>query len=152
MSKELKAQDLRIGNLVNVEIGRDILPVCVSGISSGSIAFDVLPNEKEWKSGRREIIVTKPIPLTEDWLVKFGFEKRGIDKFSIKINPEQIHSSQIFTIDKQTYIALGDNKFEYWVVNGIPLYHLEHIHQLQNLYYALTQTELTLKENVQPAT
>lgn len=70
-----------------------------------------------------------PIPLTEKWLVKFGFKKvmrkdnyitynNGIKRISINSNGSVMRGHGIW--------------FKY-------------VHQLQNLYFALTGTELTIK-------
>lgn len=77
----------------------------------------------------------QPIPLTEEWLLRFGFSKE--------------HSS------------VREN--EYWS-NGATLglikisgfyYHdfiaVTSVHQLQNLYFALTGEELTIKTNIENA-
>ena len=72
----MKAQELRIGNLINVHVDGEMLPVKLNGIVGGSVQFEFLPNDKEWKVGRREIIECEPIPLTEEWLLKLGFEKQ----------------------------------------------------------------------------
>ena len=74
----------------------------------------------------------KPIPLTEKWLVKFGFDKDGKMK----------GTGFLFRIcfdEKAPYAYLetyggGEYKIE-----------IEYIHQLQNLYFALTGEELTIK-------
>jgi hypothetical protein len=76
-----------------------------------------------------------PINITEEWLVKFGFK----------------------------YIELGDEVYEQtWCYNGLQMlwgpssdnyfYHdfyrggvVKHVNQLQNLYFALTGEELTIK-------
>ena len=78
----------------------------------------------------------QPIPLTEEWLVKFGFEEdfEGISSTwhnevkSIRI--EIIHDSNGF------HTIVG--AFSTWV-------NIQYVHQLQNLYFALTNTELELK-------
>jgi hypothetical protein len=74
----------------------------------------------------------KPIPLTEEWLLRFGFvESQDIDTvFGLKLNDFwYINEFQI------------RNKF-----NAILLdVELKYVHQLQNLYFALTNKELTLK-------
>jgi len=70
----------------------------------------------------------KPILLTEEWLVKFGFVK---------------------FITKDVYPTFANNLFNW--NNGI-LYligygfmnHVKHVHQLQNLYFALTGKELEI--------
>jgi hypothetical protein len=74
-----------------------------------------------------------PIPLAEEWLLKFGFDyDSGI----------AIYSKSGFDIcindDCTVYFYFG----EY----GALYRHLEHVHQLQNLYFALTGEELTINE------
>ena len=71
----------------------------------------------------------KPIPITEEWLTK-KFIFKQIDKYTFVLNGIFIHkrlSGFIFNI--------GKRKIK-----------LNSIHQLQNLYFALTQKELTLNE------
>ena len=74
----------------------------------------------------------KPIPITEEWLLKFGFFKsQDIDTiFGLKLNDFwYINEFQI------------RNNF-----NSILLdFELKYVHQLQNLYFALTGTHLKLK-------
>ena len=68
----------------------------------------------------------KPIPLTEEWLLRFG-----IDKKDRVINGN-------FNIGVLYYNG-GIDYFEFDVT------HIKHVHQLQNLYFALTGKELTIK-------
>ncbi len=65
----------------------------------------------------------EPIPLTEDWLLKFGFELKnwGIKVWYLKG----------FEIDQNFYLKGID-----WGVR------FKYVHQLQNLYFALTNEEL----------
>lgn len=83
----------------------------------------------------------EPIPLTEEWLLKFGFEKdydktlpyqEGYIKENIKFNSE-------FQLMEEG--MEGD-----LICIGKPL---KHVHQLQNLYFALTEEELEVKETVE---
>lgn len=81
----------------------------------------------------------RPIPLTEEWLLKFGFEK--------KLNC----SNMIY------YILADKCLLEYNLTHNIAdivkkvnldlFIDIKHVHQLQNLYFALTNEELTLKQN-----
>ena len=66
----------------------------------------------------------KPIPLTEEWLIKFGFEKKT-------------HSFVIKSIS----IKL-QSKFYFYAPTSIMI---KHVHQLQNLCFALGE-QLTIKE------
>jgi len=77
--------------------------------------------------------IFEPLPLTEEWLLKFGFEKIGGYLWDCK--------------------KLGENRFlnnpfspTHFEVRGfIPKSHIQYVHQLQNLYFALTGEELIIK-------
>ena len=79
-----------------------------------------------------------PIPLTEDWLLKAGFEKvQG--KYAVY---NYYHISGLGEFP--TYID-DDGKFR-WFSTKLPnIYRIKYVHQLQNLIFALTQTELIIK-------
>lgn len=89
-----------------------------------------------------------PIPITEEWLLKFGMIQEsswcGDDGYwyrSYAIN----ETSELLGIDCNTvnrtfsfsydHGGLGDNEVQ-----------IKYVHQLQNLYFALTGNELILKE------
>ncbi len=73
----------------------------------------------------------QPITLTEEWLLKFGFEKRSI----IQENDSYYLNGEIVWVTKKG--------FRYFQNRNI----IQHVHQLQNLYFALTGEELTIKDN-----
>ncbi len=89
-------------------------------------------------------IIKSPIPISEEWLLKFGFKKResGVcDSFYIGFNPV----THDWLFDLVWLKKMMDYSYE-----GNPFYknghhEVKYIHQLQNLYFALTQTELELK-------
>jgi hypothetical protein len=89
--------------------------------------------------------IINPIELTEKWLLDFGFkrENRGSvsAQFHIGINP--VTHDWLFDIvwlkDMMDY-SLKDYPF---YRNGH--FELKYVHQLQNLFFALTGTELELK-------
>lgn len=75
----------------------------------------------------------KPIPLTDEWLLKFGFEKiennwKVLDYVCFKLSWERLAG----------LVLVFDNE-------SIFLPQIKYVHQLQNLYFALTGEELTLK-------
>lgn len=86
---------------------------------------------------------TKPIPLTEEWLLKFGFYADN----------ESWYYSLYFDKNQETF------KICPLYSNGIPsgmfsvlncmacVKKIQFVHQLQNLYFALTGEELTIKIN-----
>ena len=70
----------------------------------------------------------KPIPLTEEWLLKLGFEK--------------IRTFDVFPTFFRNKINVNDGIV--YVCGCGFLNHIKYVHQLQNLYHALTGEELTL--------
>jgi len=75
-----------------------------------------------------ELYEIYPIPLTEEWLLKFGFLKTNGYGFKMFGN----------------WLQKEDDV--YWYnVNG-NFVEIKHVHQLQNLYFALTKKELVLQE------
>lgn len=81
----------------------------------------------------------KFIPLTEEWLLKFGFERTDQKDNS---NDDW---TWLFYQKDSIYIDGSDLTIE--TASGIVI-KLEYVHQLQNLYFALTRDELTLKNNL----
>ncbi len=122
----MKANELRIGNYYdhNGEI-KQVTP---------NVITEVWESERSW---------CKAIPLSEEWLKKFGF-KNGRKKnqydltFINVIGISQILISIYFFEDKvYSYVYnIGRNDTNRHA----------HVHQLQNLYFALTGEELTINQ------
>lgn len=75
------------------------------------------------------------IPLTEERLLKLGFH------IDIECNEYQYSDACEFTIGKNEY-----GWFVYEIkMDGFTFF--KYVHQLQNLFYALTQTELSTKKD-----
>jgi len=111
----MKASELRIGNWYKYN----------------GIFKQATPNtiEKVWGAERTWC---KPIPLTEEWLLKLGAKKLSDNFFEIGYLKFKIHSHQ-YGID-------------FHFGNGGGHYIKPHyVHSLQNLYFALTGEELTIK-------
>lgn len=126
----MNAREFRIGNYV----GQDI--------NSWSKIVAILPNKiiADFKGlgGMMETHLPAeqmlPIPLTEEWLVKFGF-KKVID--DARYNEWLVGKLCIEFDEKGCYFTGGE--CVYYSCN------IKYIHQLQNLYFALTGEELTIK-------
>jgi len=84
----------------------------------------------------------EPIPLTEEWLLKFGFENKG-HGFSDNIyyKQEELLNWGHRVIMSNTGIVLQHGFMNQWS----ELTSVEYVHQLQNLFHALTGEELTIK-------
>lgn len=78
----------------------------------------------------------KPIPLTEQILLKCGFKLYHSGSYCIDLFNENEYLAIDVKYNKGfVYIIIDDNSLK---VN------LEYLHQLQNLYFALTNEELTV--------
>lgn len=119
-------QELRIGNLVYIPGTGQTLPITAINMDLGIIvnrSLRMLPfNELE------------PIELTEEWLLQFGFKK----------NSEYIVGAGICWYFKHPYYKYKLSESFRLMLLGIDL---KHVHQLQNLYFALTGEELKIKES-----
>ena len=132
----MKATELRIGNLIEYRIQDD------------------LDDRKDWwevsKIDATDLCILesnidydfRPIPLTEEWLLKFGFNKEyqkgyiGIDVY----NSDFVLTEPLKMGEWQTNYTF---QFE---TGSVPKFkEIEYVHQLQNLYFALTGEELVLK-------
>jgi len=114
----MKASELRIGNSI--------------------MQYDEVVFVTWWRLELMEIneIVYNPIPLTEEWLLKFGFISR-YSNYIIKAG-DYFHSVKkgcgewIYSYDKS-----DSGCYE--------LKEIKYVHQLQNLYFALIGKELIIK-------
>jgi hypothetical protein len=121
----MKPEELRIGNIV-AEFG---IPIIVTG--------SLIARLEEITNKGKIAIDLSPIPITDEWLLeKCGFkEKKDFAGKYFELNADRVY--------------LWDNGIEYerTVAPGIRVNlfkKYQYIHQLQNLYYALTGEELTV--------
>lgn len=134
----MTANEIRIGNLV--DLGNRIAKV----IEINHLACVVVDLE-ETQDTIEDYDRTKPIPLTEEWLNKSDLKKRGT---------RDIWDQGNFVIYYQrhndAYSQLCQGKFYFGTIDvtknfALTFYEIKHLHQLQNLYFALAGEELTFK-------
>ena len=121
----MEASELIIGNWVELKLNFE---------ESEEVQCDLVDIDNIQKKNG----VYQPIPLTEEWLVKFGFEKDE--------NEQYYKGGYVIdvTADKKSFmfsIVINANGL---FAAALGVYY--HVHQLQNLYFALTGEELTIKE------
>jgi hypothetical protein len=81
----------------------------------------------------------EPIHLTEEWLLKFGFEKKDVE-IGYGINDIMVE----YELDGYSFTQ--DNTGKWYLLHyNWNTEHFKYVHQLQNLYFALTGEELTIK-------
>ncbi len=111
----MRANELRIGNLVTT-----------AGVQVKAMAIDIM----ELENGSLEI---EPIALTEEKLLEFGFEK--------------IYNGSFVKDDFFGYLSKSEKGYDLidYEGNSVNDNPISHVHQLQNLFFALTGEELQLK-------
>lgn len=139
----MKAEELRIGNIVTIDNplawpSLKDMPVVVFRVenkkdrmfpeSTGSVGCSDL--KKEYNQFDEFL---KPIPLTVEWLDNLGF-KYFVQRSRFE---KRFSKRQVFGIVK--------NKDYYAADRYIHISKIEYVHQLQNLYFALTGEELKIK-------
>jgi hypothetical protein len=122
----MRANELRIGNLVK-HIDKDSV-FTVKGIDLLGIDCE---NDIESMYSSYEMLYY--VKLTEEWLLKFGFAS---NPYQDRYEKGLIHVE----CDKTK------GKIQVWI-EKIPRIRFEYVHQLQNLYFALTGEELTYGGN-----
>lgn len=127
MQSVFKASDLRVGNLINV-----LNPnTGIWNIEATKGKTIMILQQEE---GHYLLINNlKPIPLTEEWLLKLGLKKT-------EYKSQIIYDSGL---QNSTYIIIDENNSSYFMW-GAYLTSIKYVHELQNLYFALTQRELTV--------
>lgn len=154
----MKANEFRIGNYIKkqpnvrtLSIEDKLGVIIVRSISDGII--------NQWRDMGASGGITnpEPIPLTEEWLERLGFEfydyVLGSDE-DIDDNETGIYKSYKKQPDgKKYYYSVNfnsDNTIEFTIkvrwADEMVLSLIKHVHQLQNLYFALTGEELTIQD------
>lgn len=139
--KELHAHELRIGNCLR--LGEVILKV--SEINNNCF-YTTEEDGNDFKSTVWDI---EPIELTEEWLLKFGFIKSGTntDSHWYKGDNEgisRIGLKQYKDLFNNNHISFDFNVGGAYCISSVDI-KIEFVHQLQNLYFALTGEELRIK-------
>lgn len=105
-----------------------------------SISFEYVNEKLQWKIGLDNgdiwnIEQLYPISLTEEWLLKFGFEI-NMDNFN--------WNAGIGDWKDDFELALRYTEDSGWFYRSIKT-PIKYVHQLQNLYYSIMGKELKLK-------
>jgi hypothetical protein len=119
----MKANELRIGNYIS-PLGKGVT------IVEGFCTWDGLIQSSSF--AERSIEDFEPIKITEEWLLKLGFEYN--DNIGIYQN-----GGFDVDIEDDVYCHFYMNDYGDWYK------YIEYVHQLQNLYFALTGEELTVE-------
>lgn len=119
----MEAIELRIGNYL-------FSNGVVSVIDARSI-FDIWDKSEKYSS----------IPLTEIWMERFGFIKTASYIMRLNVDLKKDIKSVIIATERHgKWVAV------YTIEDAFASQGIEYVHQLQNLYFALTGEELELEK------
>ena len=152
----MRVEELRIGNLIECEQG-DVGTVDeIRRHPSCERDYEHIVKvrlKNSYFTPTEYIDRFKPIPLTEEWLMKFGFEKKvdyeqSEDEWGIISSINSRRGVGLYQPDE--YKDKCPNYFFVTFREDVgcgwnDLNEVEYVHQLQNLYFALTGEELTIK-------
>ena len=136
----MKTTELRIGNWVfgnKLRIGNWVFgnKVAIQVKSSIDLCnIENLPDEFE------------PIPLNYKWLRKFGFDDSEYKDGYIGVD---VNNSNFVLSKPEKYEFTKNYIWEYKAGVWQKFVELKYVHQLQNLFFAITGKELTIKDNKQ---
>lgn len=130
----MNTADYRIGNLLRDKVSKALLEVVEltkEDVVTHVIDRSMFPLKEGWG--------LEPIPLTPEWLIKFGFKKEFngcyvLDNYIVFQNINNIAEG----IDEKGFYQGTGQKF---------VIEIKYVHQFQNLYYSIIQKELKLERS-----
>lgn len=123
-------RELRIGNIIET-------PTQWIGVVNSIRQLLIGVTDKQGYGYEFGVDLIDPIPITPEWIERLGFE-RGQSKISncfvFSYGHYKIHIN-----------AFGVIYFSHYTMGGFYLREVKFVHQIQNLIFALTGEELTIK-------
>lgn len=129
----MKENQLRIGNFIDEHNDEFLI---ITGINEGDVYFisSQIINPGIALPVKNKIERIKPIPLTEEWLLKFGF---------IEDEDGWHHDGSGYHFGLRKIYG----EFVYFHSNGTPCSQdINQVHKLQNLFFAINGEELTINK------
>jgi len=122
----MKANELRIGNLVKLTDTYDEIEVFHLDTDSDRSRINYMGSDN-----------FEPLPLTEEWLIKFGFTQHHGNYYNTIMMFKSTKASRNEWLLKLYPKELGS-------ASEPIAQRFYFVHQLQNIYFALTGEELTI--------
>jgi hypothetical protein len=131
---EMEAKNYRVGNIVEQpsRVGK------ISEVWQDAVRLEGYNNGYDYSH-------TNPIHLSEKWLNDFGFKKEVLSDdsgyyYTLELNDNKYCDLSISSRDKKGFIEVTLFPYEEW-------FRYRYVHELQNLFFAITGTELELKKD-----
>ena len=144
----MEAKNFRIGNFVkdrgNKVIRIDFMEYQEIGYST-KIGQRMFLGEEEVHPMTEYTDYVIPIELTKEWLIKFGFtegNKCYKNAYSLEVLKTDFYLRPSYQDEFYWGFNISDEKLDCELNDVKPL---KYVHELQNLFFAITGTELELK-------
>jgi len=134
----IDATELRIGNWVYVRDGKSKQVTSISSAPRTAVICTTL-DHCDWAESHFSESAVSGIPLTEEWVLNFGFEKHH----TLKNEWLTMYISEEDGIG--VFLNIQDMIIYYC---NDPIFRIKHVHDLQNFMFALTGEELVLKKQL----
>lgn len=132
----IQQNDLRIGNLIDDGYGNPLPVTSINGIMVCSNNWGF-----EFKDA-------KPIALTDEWLIKFGFKHNPTcehyEYYEVPSDLNENSACHHALIDYETSWMYLKTSGHFREEMDIVLRNIKYVHQLQNLFFCLIGHELEL--------
>lgn len=137
----MKAEELRIGNYIKIDSGIGKVVSLMSNTFCNECANDDYNITIEMEDGtfrEEEEVKVEGIPLTEEILLNCGFEYVNPDNKAIgMLSPDDGRGNRNRIMYFDTNFRMILNTWNYRPIN--------YIHEVQNLYFAITNKELNIQ-------
>lgn len=138
----MKANELRIGNLVLIH-NHYVSEVCI--IQDDLIGVKTV-GEPNAQIDFIEPKYISPIPLTEQWMLEFGFKEKNYD-YKIPISECELVKLMLIPHDEfpsESSVCVIQSNEDDSEEETVFLSDIKYVHQLQNLYFSLCGKELVI--------
>lgn len=125
----METKELRIGNLLIID--DEITEAWSINDKPNGVNWSVDPNDGMDETYPKSV---QPIPITEEWLSKFGF-----DHYRKTVRGNGLYQMDFY--NHKNFTLIKNKRGIYHLVN-VRHGKLEYVHQLQNLYFVITGEEL----------
>ena len=134
---KIQANELMIGNLLFLKFTNEVVEILgINAHETNKEITHTLSLKKGLSLYYEKVSVLKPIEITEEWLLSAGWE------FQYELQGYKNYCSMVLPFDDILFnIKTKKYNWNCWENVSFPKY----IHQLQNLYFALTNEQLKIK-------
>lgn len=133
----MQAKELRIGNIITDGV---ISPLVVYEVSDEILKGRYIQKSEDFGISKFNVNFCEGIPLTEEWLLKFGAYKAENNWYRLSGMPSINKELLTLSINLSTFVVcvFGDEALEPAFMKGC-----KYVHSFQNLYHSLYGKELT---------